>query len=326
MSGPSIGQVRLANRLVLAPMAGVTDIVFRRIVKETGCCGLVCTEMISAKAVLYRNQRTLELAGIDPDERPTSLQIFGSEPEVMAEAAASLMVYGPDIIDINMGCPTPKIVANGDGAALMRRPELAAQIVAAVVDAVSVPVTVKMRAGWDLESVNAPQLARRVVDAGAAAVAVHGRTRSQFYTGRADWDVIRRVKEQVSVPVVGNGDVRKADDVRRMLQDTGCDAVMIGRAALGNPWVFCEIAAGLSGQPYKAPTPEQRVDMAVRHLDMLIEAKGERTALPQMRKHLAWYLKGLPSAARMRERLFRLTTRDQVVAALQEYRRSLASS
>ncbi|MGE5585576.1 MAG: tRNA dihydrouridine synthase DusB [Bacillota bacterium] len=313
-----MGDVVLSGPAVLAPMAGVTDLAYRLLAKEMGCA-LVYTEMISDKAVIFRNERTFDMLRISERERPVAVQIFGSDPDSMAEAATIVRDRAhPDIIDINMGCPTQKIVKNGEGAALMRDIPLARDIVAAVVAASGgVPVTVKMRKGWDQEHVNAVELARAVEAAGAMAVAVHGRTRDQFYSGVADQRIIRDVKMAVGIPVIGNGDVRSAEDAARMLAETGCDAVMIGRAALGNPWIFREIAAYLAtGEKMAPPSPAERVAMAMRHLDTMIELFGERSAVLQMRKHAAWYVRGVPGAAQARVKINAAKTRAEMAEAL----------
>jgi len=298
-----IGSVQLENRVISAPMAGITDRAYRILAKEAGC-GLVCTEMVSDQALLYGNLKTCGLLDITGEAGPVSMQIFGSNIKYMAGAAEIVESRGAAIIDINMGCPTPKIVKNGEGAALMKEPAKAAAMVRAVVKRVKVPVTVKVRKGWDENSVNAVELARLVVDAGAAAVTVHGRTRSQFYTGRADRGIIAAVKRAVDVPVIGNGDIWTPEDALAMLEQTGCDGVMIGRASLGNPWIFSRTSHFLkTSELLPGPDPAEKVAMALRHLDLLVEIKGERVAVWEMRKHAAWYMKGLRGAARLRERV-----------------------
>lgn len=315
-----IGRVAIAEPVVaLAPMAGVTDLPFRLLVKEMGA-SLVCSEMVSDKGLLYSNCHTLDLLRIDERERPVAVQIFGSEPACMAAAARVVAQGGADIIDINMGCPTPKIVKSGEGSALMRRPELAYEVMAAVVAAVAVPVTVKIRKGWDEGSVNAVAIAKLAERAGVAAVAVHGRTREQFYAGKADWDIIRQVKQAVTIPVIGNGDVRSPADARALLEVTGCDGVMVGRAAQGNPWLFRRISRFLaSGELLPPPAMDERLALLARHLTMLIEHKGEYVAIREMRRHAAWYTKGLPHAAELRLRLNAAESRadfEDILAAL----------
>lgn len=298
-----IGPVVIANPVVAAPMAGVTDRAFRILARERGC-GLVYTEMISDQALLYGNPKTNILLDCRGERGPIAVQIFGSNVDYMARAAALVADRGANIIDINMGCPTPKIVKNGEGAALMKNPDLAARIVEAVVARVKCPVTVKLRKGWDGQQVNAVAVARLVVEAGARAVAVHGRTRSQFYSGEADWDIIRAVREAVPVPVLGSGDVRTPRDAAAMLEYTGCSGVLIGRAAMGNPWLFSQTLHYLTtGQLPPAPTLAMRRETAVRHYRLLVETKGEQVANREMRKHLAWYTKGLRGAARLRQRI-----------------------
>jgi len=305
-----IGDVFIPYPVVLAPMAGVTDISFRRLVKGLGC-GLICTEMVSDKGLIYRNQATWKMLAFHDDERPVSLQIFGSEPATMAEAAKIVAATGVDIIDINMGCPTPKIVKNGEGAALMRNPDLAYAIVCAVVDAVDKPVTVKIRKGWDDQHLNAVEIACLAEQAGAKAVAVHGRTREQFYTGKADWQVIAEVKNAVSIPVIGNGDIHNPQDAKRMLAETGCDAVMVGRAAQGNPWIFPEIISYLTtGCLLEPPDMSDKMKVFWRHFSMLIQDKGEYVAVREMRKHAAWYTKGCPHAAKYRVLFNQAETRE----------------
>lgn len=313
-----IGNVTLKNTVVLAPMAGVTDQAFRILAKEMGCA-LVYSEMISDKGLIYRNSHTLEMLQIDERERPVTLQIFGSEPDCMAKAAKIVEQAGADIIDINMGCPTPKIVKNGEGSALMRQPELAYAIIASVVDAVSVPVTVKMRKGWDETTVNAVQIAQLAEKAGAAAVAVHGRTREQFYMGTADWTIIRQVKESVGIPVLGNGDVNNPQAAKRLLTETNCDGIMIGRGCQGNPWLFRQTIHYLeTGELLPGPTIDERNQVLRRHLDMLVALKGEYIAIREMRRHAAWYTKGLPYAAELRLKLNQAESREDFLNCLSE--------
>lgn len=296
-----IGNIELANPVILAPMAGVTDLPFRLLAKEMGC-GLVYSEMVSDKGLIYQNCHTLEMLKSDERERPVAVQIFGSEPDSMAKAAQIVEKSGAaDIIDINMGCPTPKIVKNGEGSALMRTPDLAFEIMTSVVNAVSLPVTVKVRKGWDDKSVNAVQMAKLAEQAGVSAVAVHGRTREQFYTGSADWNIIKQVKDNVRIPVIGNGDIRSPIDAVQMLTETNCDGIMIGRGSQGNPWIFQQVSNYLSnGELLPAPTISERVDILLRHLDMLVAYKGEYIGTREMRRHAAWYTKGMPHSAELR--------------------------
>ncbi|WP_425059757.1 tRNA-dihydrouridine synthase B [Sporomusa carbonis] len=315
-----IGQIQLKNPVILAPMAGVTDLPFRLLAKEMGC-GLVYSEMVSDKGLIYENVHTRKMLAIDERERPVALQIFGSEPDSMAEAARIVARAGADIIDINMGCPTPKIVKNGEGAALMKKPELAYRIIATVVEAAGdVPVTVKFRKGWDEQSVNAVDIAKLAERAGAAAVSVHGRTREQFYSGQADWDIIRAVKQAVAIPVTGNGDIRTPQDAKRMLTETGCDGIMIGRGAQGNPWIFRQVARYLAtGELLPPPALTERINMLLRHLDMLVEHKGEYIGIREMRSHAAWYTKGLPNSAELRLKFNQALSRDDFIRIMEEY-------
>ncbi|SMD04780.1 tRNA dihydrouridine synthase DusB [Sporomusa malonica] len=319
-----IGQIELANPVILAPMAGVTDLPFRLLAKEMGC-GLVYSEMVSDKGLIYENVHTRKLLAIDERERPVALQIFGSEPASMAKAARIVAGSGADIIDINMGCPTPKIVKNGEGSALMRTPELACRIIAAVVEAAgTVPVTVKFRKGWDDKSVNAVEMAKLAEQAGAAAVSVHGRTREQFYSGQADWNIIREVKQSVKIPVTGNGDIRTPQDAKRMLTETGCDGIMIGRGAQGNPWIFRQVAHYLeTGEILPLPTLGERIDMLLRQLDMLVDHKGEYIGIREMRSHAAWYTKGLPSSAELRLKFNQAASREDFIRIMENYRDTL---
>ena len=312
-----IGGVQIPNRVFLGPMAGVTDLPFRQLCREQGA-GLVYMEMISAKAITYHNRRTSELWETNDKEKPVSLQIFGHEPEVMEEACRILEEESFDILDINMGCPVAKVVSNQEGSALMKDPALIEQIVRACVRGTSRPVTVKIRAGWDSSSINAPEVAGICEDNGAKAVAVHARTRDQQYAGKADWRIIRDVKRAVSVPVFGNGDVRSGADALRMLDETGCDAVIVGRAAQGNPWIFREIAAAMQGKEAPPATPEERVEMAARHFRLEAQLYGEKLAVLQMRKHIAWYVHGMKGASRFRERINQMNSAEEVLAALKE--------
>ena len=295
-----IGGVTLENNLILAPMAGVTDLPFRLLCSEQGA-GLAGMEMVSAKAIMYGNKNTEGLLAIHPQEGPVSLQLFGSDPKIVSEMAKRIEERPFAVLDINMGCPVPKIVNNGEGSALMREPKLAGEIIAATVKAVKKPVTVKIRKGFDADHVNAVEIAKIAEDAGAAAVAVHGRTREQFYSGQADWEMIAKVKEAVAIPVIGNGDVTDGESAEKMLVQTGCDGVMIGRAARGNPWLFRQIAAYLrDGRTLPAPSMEEKKKMILRHAALQLESKGEYTGVREMRKHLSWYTAGLPGSARLR--------------------------
>ena len=297
-----IGNVELNNPFILAPMAGVCDLPFRLLCKEKGAA-LVCTEMVSAKAIFYNNKNTEELLTIDKNEGPVSLQLFGSEPELMAEMAKRIEDRGFEILDFNMGCPVPKVVNNGEGSALMKNPVLAGKIIEAMANAISKPVTVKIRAGFDEEHINAVEIARIAQESGAAAVTVHGRTREQYYSGKANRDVIRDVKNAVSIPVIGNGDIDSYESAKHMLEYTGCDGVAIGRGAEGNPWIFEELIAGASGLEYTRPSSLEVKEMIMRHAKMLIEYKGEYIGVREMRKHAAWYTAGFKGASKLRGRL-----------------------
>lgn len=295
-----IGSVTLDNNLILAPMAGVTDLPFRLLCKEQGA-GLICTEMISAKAIHFKNKNTESLMEIDERERPVSLQLFGSDPDLMADIAAQIEHRNFDILDINMGCPVPKVVNNGEGSALMKNPRLVHEIIRKVSDAIKKPVTVKFRKGFTEDCVNAVEIARIAQDAGAAAVAVHGRTREQYYSGKADWDIIRQVKEAVSIPVIGNGDVDSPEKAKQMQQETGCDGIMIGRAVRGNPWLFSRILHYQeTGEILPKPELKEVKEMMLRHARLQLEYKGEYTGMREMRKHVAWYTAGMPHSAAVR--------------------------
>ena len=315
-----IGNIKLDAPLVLAPMAGITDLPFRVICRRLGC-GMTVSEMVSAKGLLYKNVKTTEMLRIEDSERPTAIQLFGSVPAELAEAAKMVEASGADIIDFNMGCPVPKIVNNGEGSALMKNPQLAYEVLAAMVAAVKIPVTVKFRAGWDDKHRNAVEIALAAERAGVAAVAVHGRTRQQFYEGKADWSIIREVKQAVKVPVFGNGDIFTVADGLRMLAETGVDGLMIGRGADGNPWLFQQLKAALAGEPVpEAPTLDARLDLAAEHLDMLIDFKGEHISVKEMRRHISAYLKGLPHAAEFSGRFYKVDTREEFRQLLAEYR------
>jgi len=297
-----IGNAELNNPFILAPMAGVCDLPFRLLCKEQGA-SLVCTEMVSAKAIYYNNKNTEELLTIGENEGPVSLQLFGSDPDLMAQMAKRIEERPFEILDINMGCPVPKVVNNGEGSALMKNPLLAGKIIEAMAKAVKKPVTVKIRAGFDQDHINAVELARIAQESGAAAVTVHGRTREQYYSGKADRDVIRAVKEAVSIPVIGNGDVVDYESARHMMDYTGCDAVAIGRGAEGNPWIFAELIAGFNGEEYELPSADVVRQMIMRHAKMLIDYKGEYIGVREMRKHAAWYTAGFKGSSKLRGKL-----------------------
>ena len=311
-----IGNTVLENNVILAPMAGVTDLPFRVLCREQGA-GCVVTEMVSAKAVLYNNRNTRELLQIDPDERPAAVQLFGSEPDIMAEIAARLEEGPYDYIDVNMGCPVPKIVNNGEGSALMKNSERAKEVLTAMVKAVKKPVTVKFRKGFNDLSVNAVEFAKMAESCGVAAVAVHGRTREQYYSGKADWDIIRQVKEAVRIPVIGNGDIFTPEDAGRMLKETGCDGIMVARGAKGNPWLFGRINHYLdTGEVLPGPSMAEIKAMILRHGRMLVQFKGEGVAMREMRGHMAWYTKGMPHSATLRNEINQVETLEGFVELL----------
>ena len=308
----TIGDVTLENNVILAPMAGVTDLPFRLLCKEQGA-GLLCMEMVSAKAVHYNNKNTEALLEIHPEEKPVSLQLFGSEPDIMAETAARIEERPFAILDVNMGCPVPKVVNNHEGSALMKDPQLAGQIIHALVQAIHKPVTVKIRKGFDDAHVNAVEMAKIAEANGAAAIAVHGRTREQYYSGKADWDIIRQVKEAVSIPVIGNGDVVDALSAKKMLDETGCDGIMVGSACQGNPWIFREITQYLdTGVIPPRPGMEEVRDTILEHARLQLKYKGEYIGIREMRKHVAWYTKGYPNSARLRDMVNEMETFEQL--------------
>ncbi|WP_372638355.1 tRNA dihydrouridine synthase DusB [Cohnella sp.] len=315
-----IGNVTMNNNVVLAPMAGVCNPAFRLIAKEFGC-GLVCAEMVSDKAILHGNQRTLEMLFVDEREKPLSLQIFGGDKESLVEAVKFVdQNTNADIIDINMGCPVPKVTKCDAGARWLLDPKKIYEMVSYAADAAKKPVTVKMRIGWDDEHIYAVENAQAVERAGGAAVSVHGRTREQLYTGKANWDILRDVKQAVNIPVIGNGDVFTPEDAKRLLEHTNCDGVMIGRGALGNPWMLYRTVHFLTtGELLADPAPSEKIRIAMLHMDRLAELRGERVAVREMRKHLAWYLKGLPDSAAAKNSVMELQSRAEVVAVLEEY-------
>jgi nifR3 family TIM-barrel protein len=314
-----IGNVVIDNPVVLAPMAGVTDKAFRILAKEQGC-GLVYTEMVSAKALTYKNQRTFELINLEGEMPPISVQIFGSEPSIMAEGAKIVEEKGASIIDINMGCPVPKVVKNQEGSALMLQPDLAAKIVERLVRSLKIPVTVKIRKGWDENNINAVDFAKRMEASGASAIAVHGRTRCQMYSGKADWEIIKKVKQAVTIPVLGNGDIFFPEDALRMLKETNCDGVMVGRGAMGNPWIFKGIITLLKGEKkFFEPNIHDKISLAIRHAQLAVKYKNEEVAIKEMRKHIAWYFKGLPHAAKMRDTVNKVNTLKELEEMLYNY-------
>lgn len=313
-----IGNIKLDNPYILAPMAGVTDLPFRLLCKEQGA-GLLCMEMISAKALQYKNRNTKALLAIHPEEYPVSMQLFGSDPDIISEIAKRIEELPFQILDLNMGCPVPKIVKNGEGSALMNRPELVYEIVSKTAKAIQKPVTVKIRKGFDDDHVNAVEIAKIIEEAGGAAVAVHGRTREQYYSGKADWDIIRQVKEAVSIPVIGNGDVTSGESAIRMREETGCDGVMIGRGAQGNPWIFAELLEyEKTGVMPPRPTADMIRATMLRHAKLQMDYKGEYLGIREMRKHVAWYTKGLKGSAKLRDEINKVESYEELEALLYE--------
>lgn len=318
-----IGNVRLDGNLVLGPMAGVTDLPFRVLCKEQGA-DLIYTEMVSAKGIMYNNKNTEVLLEVAEEERPVALQLFGSDPQIMSEMAKKIEPRNFDIIDINMGCPVPKVVNNGEGSALMKNPKLIGEIVSAMTKILEKPVTVKIRKGFGAEDCNAVEVAKVLEESGAAAVAVHGRTREQYYSGQADWEIIRKVKEAVSIPVIGNGDIFAPEDAKRMFEETGCDAVMLARGVRGNPWLFHQTKVFLeTGEVPPKPPIEEVIETIIRHAHMQVEYKGDYIGMREMRKHVAWYTTGYPKSTKLRNKINEVETIDDLRFLMEAYAKSI---
>lgn len=314
-----IGNVTLDNKVFLSPMAGVTDLPFRLICKEQDC-GMLYTEMINAKALCYDDQNTKKMLKIEEEEHPVAVQIFGSDPAFMGGAAEILNEYPNEILDINMGCPAPKVIKNGDGSALMKNPKLAEEVLKSVVKNSKKPVTLKIRKGWDDNNINAVEIAKIAEASGISALAIHGRTREQYYSGKADWDIIAKIKESINIPVIGNGDVFEVEDAINMINKTDCDAIMIGRGAQGNPWIFKRINHYMkTGEILPEPTGKEKINTALKHLKLAIDEHGEYVAVREMRKHIAWYLKGLRGSARLRDEINKIESYEEVANKLRDY-------
>lgn len=312
-----VGNVELRNNILLAPMAGITDLPFRLVCEKYGA-GICCTEMVSSKGIYYNDAKTKLLLNVDSEKRPVAAQLFGSDIEALKFAAKNVSEV-VDIIDINMGCPAPKIVKNGDGSKLLLNLELVKQIATEVVKASKVPVTVKIRKGWDTNNIVAVEVAKILEEAGVDAITIHGRTREEYYSGKADWDIIKKVKEAVNIPVIGNGDIQSKEDAERMLKETNVDGIMIGRAAIGNPWIFEEIINYLEGKEQRMITKKERLDTIIEHINLAVEEKGEKIAIKEMRKHLAYYIKNMKDASRVREKINTIDTKQELIDCLNEY-------